>query len=154
MICFTAHPAAWTLFPIYVLTLGLYELWRRATYFVVTDQRVIRSNGLVTRSQRSVPIDMVQDASVTTQLGVGTVVVSAAGGPLSVERFGPMGSATARAMADVVLGEPKRTRASDGPRGSAADLGEQLRQLAALRDSGILSLAEFDAKKAEILSRM
>jgi len=34
---------------------------------------------------------------VTTLLGLGNVVVSTAGGPQSVERFGPMAAPTARA---------------------------------------------------------
>lgn len=39
---------------------------------------------------------------------------------------------------------------SQGAQGTA----EQLRQLAALRDEGLLTTEEFDAKKAELLSRM
>jgi membrane protein YdbS with pleckstrin-like domain len=109
-VLFQAHPAAWSLFPVYVLTLGLYELWRKAAWFMVTDQRVIASKGIVTRTQRSVPVDMIQDASVRTQLGVGTVVVSSAGGPLSAQRFGPMSSATANEMADVILAGRRQAR--------------------------------------------
>jgi len=37
---------------------------------------------------------------------------------------------------------------------AAPDLGAQIAQLAGLRDQGILTDAEFDAKKAELLSRM
>jgi len=96
-VVFIAHPHPYGMKFEYLFRLGLYEFWRRATYFVVTDQRVILSKGLVTQRQRAVPIDMVQDASVTTLLGLGNVVVSTAGGPQSVERFGPMAAPTARA---------------------------------------------------------
>lgn len=37
---------------------------------------------------------------------------------------------------------------------AAADIPAQIAQLAALRDQGILSAAEFDTKKADLLSRM
>lgn len=40
------------------------------------------------------------------------------------------------------------------PAAAAPDLAEQLHKLAGLRDAGILSQEEFDAKKADILSRM
>lgn len=107
---FTARPGAWSLLPVYVVTLGLYEPWRRASWFVVTDRRVIASKGLVTRSQRAIPVDMVQDASVRTQFGVGTVMVSTAGGGMSAVRFGPLRSVVAREMADVVLEQRRRAR--------------------------------------------
>jgi uncharacterized membrane protein YdbT with pleckstrin-like domain len=145
-VVFTAHPHPYGMMGTYLLTLGFYEFWRRATYFVVTDQRVILSKGRVTRSQRAVPIDMVQDASVTTSLGLGNVIVSTAGGPQSVERFGPMAAPTARRMAEVVLGQRRQAR---GP-----DVMDQLKKLAELRDAGVLTPEEFEAKKAELLRRL
>jgi hypothetical protein len=36
----------------------------------------------------------------------------------------------------------------------ALDVSDQLRKLASLRDEGIITTADFDAKKAELLSRM
>jgi uncharacterized membrane protein YdbT with pleckstrin-like domain len=113
---FTAQPAAWSLLPAYVLTLGLFEISRRATWFVVTDQRVIKARGIVTRSERAIPVDMVQDATVRTQIGVGTVTVSSAGGGrLSAERFGPLPAATARMLASVILEQRQRARTQWGP---------------------------------------
>jgi hypothetical protein len=37
---------------------------------------------------------------------------------------------------------------------SAPNIGDQIQQLALLRDQGILTQAEFDAKKADLLARM
>ena len=145
-VLFAARPHPYAVSLAYLFTLGLYEFWRRATHFVVTDQRVIIAKGRITKGQRSVPIDMVQDASVTTQLGLGWVVLSTAGGSLSVERLGPMAAPTARRMADVILGQRKHAR---GP-----DPIEQLRKLAELRDQGILTPEEFETKKAELLRRL
>lgn len=45
-------------------------------------------------------------------------------------------------------------RQSGGGSAPAPDLADQLQKLAALRDQGILSPEEFEAKKADILSRM
>jgi hypothetical protein len=57
-IVYQAHPSAWTLAVAYLFTLGLYELWRRATTVTVTSQRVVWQRGLVTRSRKAVPVDM------------------------------------------------------------------------------------------------
>jgi len=104
------HPTAWTLGMAYIFTLGLYELWRRATWFTITDQRVILSKGIVTRTQRSVPVDMIQDATVTTQLGVGWILVTTAGGPASTLRLGPVTSGIAQEIADTILGQRRTAR--------------------------------------------
>jgi membrane protein YdbS with pleckstrin-like domain len=104
-IIFTAHPGGWTLIYAYVLTLGLYAFWRPAKHFTVTDQRVILSKGWVTRTTRFVPIHMVQDAKERIALGVGSVTISSAGGPLSIETFGPMRAADARDMVTVILSQ-------------------------------------------------
>jgi hypothetical protein len=50
-VIFTAHPGSWGIAGLYFWTLGLYSFWRRATYFVVTDRRVIKSKGLVSKTQ-------------------------------------------------------------------------------------------------------
>jgi uncharacterized membrane protein YdbT with pleckstrin-like domain len=103
-IVFETNPESYAIWGRYLITLGLYGAWRRATCFTVTDQRVIITRGLMlNKSQRSVPVDMVQDASVQTTMGVGSVLVSTAGGSASVEQFGPMRAETARQMSDVIL---------------------------------------------------
>jgi hypothetical protein len=47
-----------------------------------------------------------------------------------------------------------RAQASPATQGQRPDALDQLKKLGELRDAGILTTAEFDAKKAEILSRM
>ena len=106
-----AHPTGWNLAYAYLFTLGLYEVWRRATWFTVTDQRVILSKGIITRTQRSIPVDMVQDATVTTQLGIGTVFVTTAGGQASALRLSPLTSAEAHEISDAILTQRRAARA-------------------------------------------
>jgi hypothetical protein len=56
---------------------------------------------------------------------------------------------------ELILRGPAPLQANvSAPESAAPDAGAQLTQLAQLRDAGILTAAEFDAKKAEILSRM
>ncbi|HEY6678594.1 MAG TPA: DUF4429 domain-containing protein [Actinomycetota bacterium] len=59
------------------------------------------------------------------------------------------------ALRDYIEHRIAEAHAPQGPSLSQEpDLGEQIRKLAALRDEGILSDDEFQAKKADLLSRM
>lgn len=77
-IIFTAHPSGWATSGYYIWTLGLWAFWRNATTFTVTDRRVIQAKGRITKSVRSGPLPMVQDATVKTSLGAGSVILSSA----------------------------------------------------------------------------
>ena len=57
----------------------------------------------------------------------------------------------ASAIADAIA---DRGSASDAVAASSGDPAEQLRRLAALRDEGVITPEEFEAKKAELLDRM
>jgi len=48
----------------------------------------------------------------------------------------------------------RRTENVSAPRLAQEDIPAKLRQLAELRDQGILTAEEFDAKKTDLLSRM
>ncbi len=109
-IIFTAHPSGWATSGYYIWTLGLWAFWRNATTFTVTDRRVIQAKGRITKSVRSGPLPMVQDATVKTSLGAGSVILSSAGGSLSVEKFGPMRAADAHALADAILAQCAQAR--------------------------------------------
>ena len=64
----------------YLITLGLYEFWRRRNVYAVTDRRVIARQGLITRTEGSLPLFYVQDATIQTFLWWGRINVSTAGG--------------------------------------------------------------------------
>jgi uncharacterized membrane protein YdbT with pleckstrin-like domain len=49
-----------------ILTLGLYIPWWRLTWFVVTDRRLITKQGILNKTEVSLPLHFVQDASVHT----------------------------------------------------------------------------------------
>ena len=46
----------------YLYTLGLYGIWRKRNTFVLTDRRVLIGEGLFNRSERSIPLDRIDDA--------------------------------------------------------------------------------------------
>jgi membrane protein YdbS with pleckstrin-like domain len=146
----TMHPwwAAWLLG--YVLTLGLCEFWRRRNYLMVTNQRVFVGHGIVfIKTQQSIPLDKVQDASYARRFWIGRVQISSAGGSLGTLRLGGYRPARAREFVNEVNALRQSHLSA-----SSADHVESLRHLATLRDEGILSQEEFEAKKAEILARI
>lgn len=53
-----------------------------------------------------------------------------------------------------VAGGPAPAAAPAAASGPAETVSDQLRQLGELRDAGVLTQEEFDAKKAELLARM
>jgi uncharacterized membrane protein YdbT with pleckstrin-like domain len=160
-VLFEAKPGSWLTFGMYFWTLGLYSFWRRATHFALTDQRVIQAKGVVSKSQKTLPLDMVQDATVTTALGAGGLNVSTAGGgQLSQLRLFPMRSEDASHMSEMIIDLRNKKRSASAPAaaptaspppaasGSSAD---RLRELERLRSEGLLTDDEYAAKRAEAL---
>ena len=48
----------------YIFSLGLFELWRRRTHFIVTDRRLIAVRGVVSRDRQIIPLDLVERVTV------------------------------------------------------------------------------------------
>src|SRR5436190_11326693 len=58
------RPSRLARIPQYILTLGLYGLWRRRDESVLTDQRILLGKGIVRRDERSIGLHRIQDVSV------------------------------------------------------------------------------------------
>jgi membrane protein YdbS with pleckstrin-like domain len=87
-----------------VFTLGLYFPWWRATWFVVTDRRLIIKQGILNKTEANLPLHFVQDASVRTSWqGVGRVDVSTAGGSDGISRIIGLKPQDARELADTIM---------------------------------------------------
>lgn len=86
----------------YLLTLGLVEFWRRARVVTLTDRRLIIQSGIVTKSDRSLPLSKIQDVTVKSQIGFDRLLVTTAGGTGGVIVTPWMKGGTARKMADII----------------------------------------------------
>jgi len=69
-----------------IVTLGFYLFWWSATSVTVTDRRVVWKSGLFSKNERTIPLQQVQDVSVSygffgQLLGYGTIRIESAGGP-------------------------------------------------------------------------
>lgn len=86
-----------------VMSLGLYEFWRRANRCVVTNRKVIHKSGVWSRIEQAIPLERIQD--VQTQIGplTGRVVISSAGKVVGVSlAFGPLWRRQAQELARAI----------------------------------------------------
>jgi uncharacterized membrane protein YdbT with pleckstrin-like domain len=146
--------------------LGLQYLNWTFTHFVVTTSRVIFRTGVLAKHGVEIPMDRI--ANINFNQSIWERIIGA--GDLEIESAGKDGQTKFDDVwhPDAVQQELYRqmelhakTRAgwnagTAAPAAStpAASLPEQLQQLADLRDRGVLTAAEFEKKKAQLLERM
>ena len=144
----------------------------RFTHFVLTSERVIFRTGVLAKRGVEIPLGRINNINFSQSvwervIGAGDLEIESAG------RDGQSMFSNVRHPDGVqqevyrMMETFDRTRASWGhaptpgaqpvviqqPQPSAS-VPEQLEQLARLRDQGVLTAAEFEAKKAELLKRM
>jgi membrane protein YdbS with pleckstrin-like domain len=93
----------------YVVTLGLWEAWRRRHRYIVTNQRVLATKGIITKSQQSAPLGKLQDVHTRlSPLQGSSIVLSTAGGALGIESVRNLTRANARAFTEALNGQSNR----------------------------------------------
>jgi Bacterial PH domain len=102
-ILMVSRPTILVVWPKYVLTLGLYGLWRKRNVSVLTDRRVLVGKGVFSRREHSIPIKEISDvAYVRRGLSAYCEVASMFRGRDRVERLGPLSSRQARRLTDEI----------------------------------------------------
>jgi Bacterial PH domain len=97
------RPSLAVVWPKYVLTLGLYGLWRKRNVSVLTDRRVVVGKGIFSRTEYSIPIKQISDAMyVRRGLSAYCEVASVLRGRDHVERLGPLSARQARRLTDEI----------------------------------------------------
>lgn len=153
--------AAWALVALLAVTLGWlvigYLRWV-TTSFVLTTDRLVHRSGIVSRKSREIPLDHLSDISYRQSLlqrvvAIGDLVLESAGRD-SIETFAGL-PRPARIQREIhrqlELGRMRARGAGGGP---APSIPQQIEQLAELARRGVLTDAEFQAKKAELLDRL
>jgi len=141
----------------WAVTAGMGFLRWRTTEYVLTTERLITRQGIVSKSGREIPLERVNDISfrqtvLERLVGSGDLVVESAGEQgqepfVNIPRPSLVQNEIYRQM------EENQTRhARGGP--VTASIPQQIEELARLRDRGIISGDEFEAKKADLLRRM
>ncbi|MHB8467500.1 MAG: SHOCT domain-containing protein [Acidimicrobiales bacterium] len=127
---------------------------RQTTEFVVTTARLIYRSGLVAKHGKEIPLERVNDISFNQSVFerlIGT-------GDLAIESAGAQSRETFTDIPKPSQVQNEIYRLMDAASGHHTErrelsLGEQLQQLDELRQRGVLTDAEFDAKKQQLLDR-
>ncbi|HVM39184.1 MAG TPA: PH domain-containing protein [Acidimicrobiia bacterium] len=126
------------------------------THFVVTSDRLIWRTGVLSRQGREIPLERVNDITFHQTLweriiGAGDLMIESAG-EQGQQRFTDIGHPD-RVQQEIYRQiEANERRTASYSR--EATIPEQIEHLARLRDQGIVTEAEFEAKKRDLLSRM
>lgn len=91
------RPALTSVWLRYVLSLGIYGFWRRRRLSVLTDRRVMLGQGFLSRQERSIPINMISDATYARRGLAGSCRITSSNGWVrSTTNVGPLPTRIAR----------------------------------------------------------
>lgn len=132
----------------------------RTTHFVLTSDRLIFRSGILGRQGREIPLERVNDLSFHQSIferlvGTGDLMIESAGqrGQDTFSRI-PHPDRAQNMIYTAMEANRHRVAGPAGPDGTSTSIPAQIAALAALRDQGTISDAEFQDKKADLLSRM
>ena len=153
---------SWAVFVVGVLA-GAAFLWKflnwRTTNFVVTTDRLIYRAGVVAKQGKEIPLERINDISFNQSIferliGAGDLMIES-GGERGQQRFSDVNRPFD--VQNEIYRQIERAGARDMDRMAGRrqlSIPEQIEKLDELRQKGVLSQAEFDAKKAQLLSQI
>jgi uncharacterized membrane protein YdbT with pleckstrin-like domain len=138
--------------------LARYVRWR-TTSFVLTNHRVIHRTGVLAKSGREIPLDHINDisyyASVFARLiGAGDLRIESAGERGGQEVFSDLPHPSRIQNEMYRQMEAGKDRVAGRVVTRVLSIPEQIEKLDELRQRGVVTEAEFAAKKAQLLDRM
>lgn len=130
-----------------------------STNFTLTSDRLIYRTGVLGKRGREIPLERINDISFNQRIlerlvGTGDLMVESAG-ERGQETFNDIPKPSK--VQNVLYAEIERSKGRDADRLAGRrelSLPEQLEKLDELRQRGVISQAEFDAKKQQLLDRM
>ncbi len=159
----------WPLAALLVVYAG-WVAWRyvnwRSIHFVVTDRRLVYRSGFVSKRGVEIPLERINNIifhqrALERLIRAGDIDVESAGrdGQTHFDNVRRPDAVQQEIYRQMEVNARKQAKwATAGLEGVAApaeaSVPEQIEALARLRDQGHISAAEFEAKKAELLSRM
>lgn len=135
-----------------------YAKWA-TTNFVVTTDRLIYREGVLGKRGKEIPLERLNDIAVNQTLfermiGAGDVTIESAG-ERGQQVFSDIGKPFL--VQNLIYSEIERAQARDAARAAGSrqlSIPEQIEKLDELRQRGVISQAEFDVKKTQLLDRM
>jgi uncharacterized membrane protein YdbT with pleckstrin-like domain len=139
-----------------------------SAHFGVTNLRVLRKEGIMRRRSSETMLTAVTDVrllepALGRMLGYGDLQVYTAAGNASKDSFDTIKDAPQ--LRTAIQEQQVKAKAGDRPNAAAAavpaptappamDMGAALESLAALRDQGLITAEEYQAKRTEIIDRI
>ena len=151
----SAIPVVWAM----LWFLVRYAKWV-TTNFVVTTDRLIHRTGVIAKQGKEIPLERLND--ITFNQSIFERLIGA--GDLLIESGGERGQQTFHdvrkpaLVQNIIYREIEAAQVRDAERAagfrSGASIPDQIEKLDDLRRRGIITQAEFDAKKAKLLDQM
>jgi len=125
----------------------------RFTRFVLTDQRVITRSGVFAKRSREIPLETINDVTFTQSIlerivGAGDLIIESAG-ESGQNRFTEIPDPEAVQLEIYRASQARKAAARQAPGGYS--VADELEKLASLRDRGVLTDEEFQARKQKLL---
>jgi hypothetical protein len=129
-----------------------------AGLLVLTDKRLLYvKEGMFGHKTEDFPLDKISSVDWKSGMATGTLTVSAMGNEKKIKN---LNKEDGKEMTDLLrnrtFGAQQVAPVADSAQAGqpAPDIPDQIRKLGELRDAGVLTEEEFEAKKNELLSRM
>jgi membrane protein YdbS with pleckstrin-like domain len=146
-----------------ILILGVVPFLRWwFTYFVLTSDRLITRTGVIAKHSKEIPLERINDVTfnqsvIERMLGAGDLLVESAGerGQTRISNVRNPEQIQLMIYKETEANQNRMMRGGSGEPTPAGDsIPEQIAALGRLREQGVLTEAEFLAKKQELLKRM
>ena len=146
-----------------IVILGVVPFLRwQFTYFVLTSDRLITRTGVIAKQSREIPLERVNDVTfnqsvLERMVGAGDLLVESAGerGQTRISNVRNPERIQLMIYNEIETNQNRMMRGgTPAPAPAGNSIPEQIGALARLRDQGVLSAAEFEAKKQELLKRL
>jgi hypothetical protein len=135
------------------LTFGSYT--RNSGVLVLTDARIVFFDRRVQEPSLDLPLGRISAVTTTAGLWTGEVDLEAGEDVIGVSRVVKDDvEQLAHAIRQAVAAAPDEPKAPSESKARQVDPFEAMEKLSALRDSGVITEAEFAAKKQELLDRL
>lgn len=148
----------WALLTMSLVNLAIaYGRWS-TTYFVISSERLIFRHGLFTKHGVQLPIDRINNINfkqtfLERMIGAGDLLIESAG-ESGQSRFSNVRKPSAVQNEVYRQIDLQRDRLAGGRPPSDRSPADLIRDLEELREQGLVSAEEFDAKRRDLLDRM
>lgn len=131
------------------------------TLFVLTSDRLITRSGVIAKKSKEIPLERINDVAFNQNIferivGAGDLLVESAGerGQERISNVRHPEQVQLMIYKESEMNSDRMMRGGAPASGSSASIPEQIEALARLREQGVLTDEEFEAKKADLLKRM